>query len=82
METRAKKLLLAWNFLLLEEKPLANQEATASAALSIEKLNTAQISGSLTQNPSMSADVGSASEWCRGKNYKRNRKRKRLLKGL
>ena len=33
--TRAKKLPSAWTSLLLEEKPLANQEATVSAALSI-----------------------------------------------
>ena len=76
METSAKKLPSAWISLLLEEKPLANQEATVSAALSIEKSNTAQISGSLTQNPSMSPDVGSTSEWRRGKNYERNQKRK------
>ena len=63
METRAKKLPSAWTFLLWEEKALANQEATVSAALSIEKSNTAQISGSLTQNPSMSPDAGSTSEW-------------------
>ena len=71
--------------LLLEEKPLANQEATVSAALLIEKSNTAQISGSLTQNLSMSPDVDSTSEWRVGKNYERNQKRKqlkRLLKGL
>ena len=54
METNAKKLPSVRTSLLLEEKPLANQEATVSAALSIEKSNTAQISGSLTQNPSMS----------------------------
>ena len=66
--TSAKKLPSAWTSLLLEEKPLANQEATVSAALSIEKSNTAQISGSLTQNSSMSPDVGSTSEWRRGKN--------------
>ena len=41
VETSAKKLPLAWTSLLLEEKPLANQEATVSAALSIEKSNTA-----------------------------------------
>ena len=85
VETSAKKLLSAWTSLLLEEKPLANQEATVSAALSIEKSNTAQISGSLTQNPSMSSDAGSTSEWRRGKNYERNQKRKqrkRLWKGL
>ena len=70
VETSAKKLPSAWTSLLLEEKPLANQEATVSAALSIEKSNTAQISGSLTQNPSMSLDVGSTSEWRRGKNLK------------
>ena len=82
--TSAKKLSSAWTSLLLE-KPLANQEATVSAALSIEKSNTAQISGSLTQNSSMSPDVGSTSEWRRGKNYERNQKRKqrkRLLKRL
>ena len=61
VETSAKKLPSAWTFLLLE-KPLANQEATVSAALSIEKSNTAQIPGSLTQNPSMSPDAGSTSE--------------------
>ena len=64
---------------------MANQEATVSAALSIEKSNTAQISGSLAQNPSMSPDVGSKSEWRRGKNHERNQKRKqgkRLRKGL
>ena len=69
----------------MEEKPLANQEATVSAALLIEKSNTAQISGSLTQNLSMSPDVDSTSEWRVGKNYERNQKRKllkRLLKGL
>ena len=43
VETSAKKLPSAWTSLLLEEKPLANQEATVSAALSIEKSNTAQI---------------------------------------
>ena len=68
VETSAKKLPSAWTSLLLEEKPLANQEATVLAALSIEKSNTAQISGSLTQNPSMSLDVGSTFEWRRGKN--------------
>ena len=52
---------------LLKEKPLANQEATVSAALPMEKSNTAQISGSLTQNPSMSSDIGSTSEWRRRK---------------
>ena len=62
VETSAKKLFSAWTSLLLEEKPQANQEATVSAALSIEKSNTAQISGSLTQNPSMSPDAGSTSE--------------------
>ena len=85
METSAKKLPSTWTFFLLEEKLQANQEATVSAALSIEKSNTAQISASLTQNPSMSPDVGSTSEWRRGKNYKRNQKRKqrkRLWKGL
>ena len=85
VETSAKKLPSARTSLLLEEKPLANQEATVSAALSIEKSNTAQISGSLTQNPSMSLDVGSTSEWRRGKNYERNQKRKQrewLWKGL
>ena len=38
-----------------------------------------------TQNPSMSPDVGSTSEWRRGKNYERKQKRKqreRLWKGL
>ena len=85
VETSAKKLPSAWISLLLEEKPLANQEATVLAALSIEKSNTAQISGSLTQNPSMSLDVGSTSEWRRGKNHERNQKqmqRKRLRKRL
>ena len=85
VETSAKKLPSAWTSLLLEEKPLANQEAIVSAALSIEKSNTALISGSLTQNPSMSLDVGSTSEWRRGKNYERNQKRKQrewLWKGL
>ena len=83
VETIAKKLPSAWTSLLWEEKPLANQETTVSAALSIEKSNTAQISGSLTQNPSMSPDAGSTSEWRRGKNYERNEKqRKRLWKGL
>ena len=70
VETSAKKLPSAWTSLLLEEKPLANQGATVSAALSIEKSNTAQISGSLTQNPSMSSDAGSTSEWRRGKTVK------------
>ena len=85
MEISAKKLPSAWTSLLLEEKPLTNQEATVSAALSIEKSHTAQISGLLTQNPSMSPDVGSTSEWRRGKNHERNQKRKqrkRLRKGL
>ena len=85
VETSAKKLPSAWTSLLLEEKPLANQGATVSAALSIEKTNTAQISGLLTQNPSISPDVGSTSEWRRGKDYERNQKRKqqkRLWKGL
>ena len=67
VETSAKKLPSAWTSLLLEEKSLAKQEATVLAALSIEKWNTAQIYGSLTQNPSMSLDVGSTSEWRRGK---------------
>ena len=67
VETSAKKLPSAWTSLLLE-KPLANQEALVSAALSIEKSDTAQICGSLTQNPSMSPDVGSTSEWRREKN--------------
>ena len=74
--TSAKKLPSVWTSLVLEEKPLANPEATVSAALSIEKSNTAPTSGSLTQNPSMSPDVGSTSEWRRGKNYERNQKRK------
>ena len=85
VETSAKELPSAWTSLLLEEKHLENQEATISAALLIEKSNAAQISGSLTQNSSMSSDVGSTSEWRRGKNYERNQKpkqRKRLLKGL
>ena len=85
VETSAKKLPSAWTSLLLEEKPLANQEATVSAALSIETSNTAQISGLPAQNPSMSPDVGCTSEWRRGKNYERNQKRKqrkRLWKGL
>ena len=80
VETSAKKLPSAWTSLLLEKKLVANQEV-----LSIEKSNTAQIFGSLTQNPSMSPDVGSTSEWRRGKNYERNQKRKqrkRLWKGL
>ena len=84
VETSAKKLPSAWTSLLLE-KPLANQEATVSAALSVEKSNTAQISGLLTQNPSMSPNNGSTSEWRRGENYERNQKRKqrnRLWKGL
>ena len=85
VETSAKKLPSAWTSLLLEEKPLANQEATVLAALSIEKSNTAQISGSLTQNSSMSLNVGSTSEWRRRKKYERNQKRKQrewLWKGL
>ena len=85
VETSAKELPSVWTFLLLEGKPLANQETTVSAALSIEKSNTAQISGSLIQNPSMSPDVGSTFEWRRRKNYERNQKRKqqkRLLKRL
>ena len=85
MEATAKELPSACTSLLLEDKLLANQEATVSAALSTEKSNTAQISGSLTQNPSISPDVGSTSEWRRGKNYERNQKRKqqkRLLKEL
>ena len=85
VETSAKKLPSDWTSLLLEEKPLTNQEATVSVALLIEKSNTAQIFSSLTQNPSMSSNVGSTSEWCRGKNHERNQKwkqRKRLRKGL
>ena len=58
VETRAKELPSAWTS-LLKEKPRAIQEATVSAALSIEKSNTAQISP--TQNPSMSTDIGSTS---------------------
>ena len=84
VERSTKKLPSAWTSLVLE-KPLANEEATVSAALKIDKSNTAQISGSLTQNPSMSPDVGSTSEWRRGKNHERNQKRKqrkRLRKGL
>ena len=71
VETIMKESPSAWTSPLLKEKLLANQEATVSAALSIEKWNTAQISGSPSQNPSMSPDVGSTSEWCRGKNYER-----------
>ena len=85
VETSMKKLPSTWTSLLLEKKPLANQKATVSAALSIEKSNIAQISGSLTQNPSMSPDIGSTSEWRRRKNYERNEKRKqqkRSWKGL
>ena len=67
METSAKKLPSASTSLLLEEKPLANQEATVSAALLVEKSNTAQISGLLTQNPLMFPNVGSTSDWHRGK---------------
>ena len=74
METSTKKLPSAWTSLLLEEKPLTNQEATVSAPLLIEKWNTAQIFGSTTQNPSMSPDVGTTSEWRRGKNYERNQR--------
>ena len=84
VETSAKRLPSAWTSPLLE-KPLANQEETVSAASSIEKSNTAQMSGSLTHNPSMSPDIGSTSEWHRGKNHERNQKRKqqkRLRKGL
>ena len=51
VEISAKKLPSHWTSLLFEEMPLANQEV--SVALSIEKSNTARISGSLTQNPSM-----------------------------
>ena len=82
---KCEKIAFSQDFSSVGEKPLANQEATVSAALSIEKSNTAQISGSLTQNPSMSLDVGSTSEWRRGKNYERNQKRKQrewLWKGL
>ena len=84
VEISAKKLPSAWTSLLFEEMPLANQEATVSVALSIEKSNTAQISGSLTQNPSMSPDAGSTSEWRRGKNYERSqeRKQRKRLEGL
>ena len=80
----SKKLPLAWTF-LLKEKALANQEATVTAASSIEKSNTAQISELPTQNPSTSSDIGSTSEWRPGKNYERNQRRKqrkRLLKGM
>ena len=49
----SKKLPLAWTS-LLKEKPLANQEATVTAASSIEKSNTAQISGLPIQDPSTS----------------------------
>ena len=77
------KLPLAWTSLL--KKPLANQEATVTAASSIEKSNTAQISELPTQNPSTSSDIGSTSEWRPGKNYERNQRRKqrkRMLKGM
>ena len=70
---------------MLKEKPLANQEATVTAASSIEKSNIAQISELPTQNPSTSSDIGSTSEWRPGKNYERNQRRKqrkRLLKGM
>ena len=73
VETSAKKFPSDWTSRLLEEKPLANQEATVSAALSIEKSYTAQISGSLTQNLSMSPDVGSTSERRREKIMKEMR---------
>ena len=43
METSAKKLPSAWTSPLLMDKPLINQEAAVSVALSIEKSNTAQI---------------------------------------
>ena len=65
METSVKKLHLVWTFPLLK-KPLVNQEKTVSVASLIEKSNTAQISNSPTQNPSMSSDVGSTSEWRQG----------------
>ena len=39
--TSAKDLPSVWASPLFKEKPLANQEATVSAALSIEKSNTA-----------------------------------------
>ena len=63
----SKKLPLAWTS-LLKEKPLANQEATVTAASSIEKSNTAQTSGLPTHIPSTSSDIGSTSEWRPGKN--------------
>ena len=69
----------------MKEKALANQEAIVTAASSIEKSNTAQISELPTQNPSTSSDIGGTSEWRPGKNYERNQRRKqrkRLLKGM
>ena len=76
MEASAKELSSVWTSPLLKEKPLANQEATVSAAWSIVKSNTAQISRSPAQNPSMSLNIGSTSKWRRGKNYYRNQRRK------
>ena len=37
VETSAKELPFAWTSPLLKKKPLANEEATVSAALTIEK---------------------------------------------
>ena len=85
VEGSSEKLPSAWKSPLLKEKSSAFKEATVSAASSTEKSNTAQISGTTPQNPSTSMDVGSTSEWCPGKNYKRNQRRKqrkRLLKGI
>ena len=84
VEGSSKKLPSAWKS-LLKEKSSAFKEATVSAASSAEKSNTAQISGTPPQNPSLSTNVGSTSEWRPGKNHERNQRRKqrkRLLKGM
>ena len=68
MEGSSEKLPSAWKFPLFKEKSLTFKEATVSAASSAEKSNTAQISGTPSQNPSTSTNVGSTSEWRPGKN--------------
>ena len=57
MERSSEELPSAWTSPLLKEQPSVIKEATASGESSAEKSNTAQISGTILQNPSASTDV-------------------------
>ena len=59
----SEKLTSAWTSSVFKEQSMVIKKATASAAASAEKPNTAQTSGTPSQNPSTSVDVGSTSEW-------------------